>query len=151
VPVAPGDESKHLDTHIGRIGHNVIDQPSASAIERREPRLSSRFASASILYFTLIPLKPLRTSLSMAKDAVEVHVCPRWWPSPSAVGYLAMLGDCGDIPAVRQLASPTSTYFDRRCSFVFGSKHLGMIGIELESRSATLFFSLGPKKPSTVE
>ena len=55
-----------------------------------------------------------------------------------------MLGDRGD-PRGQTARQPNQHVLDGRGAFVLGSKHLGMVGVELESGLATLFFAQAEK------
>ena len=72
--------------------------------------MSSRFASASILYLTLMPLKPLRTSLSMPDFARYLMVLARTAIPWSLVGFPAISVPCGvdaqGLPIGVQLVAP---------------------------------------------
>ena len=83
-----------------------------------------------MLYVTLMPLKPLRTSLSMPR-------MPWTSMSPSSVAetdfsWISRFCATAATPAVRQLARPTSTYSTGVDAVVLGREELGMVGVEAE-------------------
>ena len=134
-----------VDDDVGRVGDDV--EHRRTLLRLRDQRLDALLAwrRRRSRKSTLMPSKPLRTSLSMPRmpwmsmPPSSVAVTERsWMPRVCATA---------PTPAVRQPARPDEHQLDRRRALVLRGEDLGMVGVEREFRLVAMLLAPRPKKP----